>query len=96
MKNISWLKLLKIALIIPKNSQEFLRIIGYLKRLLPIMIAFSLLQLAPDKHAAETFAGQRQVVQSYDRKHNLAHDFLTPAGFAVAIVAVMGVCLRGA
>ena len=77
MKNISWLKLLKIALIIPKKSQEFLRIMGYLKRLMPIMIAFSLLQLAPDKHAAEMFAGQRQVstnllelgylVQSYDR-----------------------------
>jgi len=78
---------------------------GYLLRLIPILTTFALFDVRPNKHASEMFAGERQwsgnmlelgyVVQSFDSRHNLCHDFLTPTGFLVAIVTVMTICLNG-
>jgi hypothetical protein len=68
---------------------------GYLKRMLPMLLALQLLDRAPDKHAAELFSGERAVsknlgslgylVQSFDARYNANHDLLKPAGFYVAL-----------
>ena len=69
---------------------------GYLNRLLPLLLAWELLDKSPDKHAAELFAGERAVsknlasfgylVQSFDARYTRDHDLLKPAGFCVAVV----------
>ena len=78
---------------------------GYIRRLLPILISFQLLYVPPNKHAVELFAGERQVsknlllmgyvVQSFDELINKHHNFLTDSGFIVSVVAVMTTCMYG-
>jgi hypothetical protein len=78
---------------------------GYIKRMMPILITLGLLQHGPNKHSAEFFAGEAQVsenlsqmgytTQRFDLRYTKAHNVLTAVGFYVLLSAVYTTCLGG-
>jgi len=78
---------------------------GYIKRIIPIILALGLWGTGPDKHVVEEFAGDAQiagnlrqmgyVALALDSRYEKVHDVLTAKGFYVLIASVWTTCLGG-